>query len=528
MSHASIECHALTWTPPDGRRLIDGLTLHIGPGRTGLVGRNGSGKTTLLRLIAGDLSPTSGSVTVIGRLAWLRQQSTPPGPSACVADGLGIAPGLTRLARIEAGRPEADDLDTADWTLPDRAQAALETMGLTDPALDAPLALLSGGERTRVHLAGLLMDRPDGLLLDEPTNNLDADGRAAVHDLLTQWPGLALVVSHDRALMRRMDRIVELSGLGARVYGGNFDLYRERKAAERAAADQALQEAERTLDRTEREIQAARERKDRADGRGRAARAKGGDPKMALDAAKQRSENSTSAARSLEARKRAEALQGLQDARSAVEIITPLTIAAPATGLAHAKRLVRLDQVSWRTPDGRTVLDRVSLDVTGAARIAVTGPNGAGKSTLLRLITGDLDPAAGTVERFVPVRLLDQSVGLLDGAQTILGAVHRLCPGLGDTAAHALLARFAFRNTDALKPIRLLSGGERLRAGLAVTLGAPEPPPLLLLDEPTNHLDLDSIALLEAALQAYDGALLVVSHDTDFLAAIGVDRTAAL
>ena len=236
----------VSFKTPDGRTLFDNLTLSFGAERTGVVGRNGVGKTSLIRLLAGEAAPASGTVKVTGSIGVLTQ-ALQPEPGATVAEVLGLSEPLARLARIEAGEGTPEDLAEADWLLPTRLEAALADVGLAGLSPGRPAAALSGGQLTRAALAGLLAAAPDLILLDEPTNNLDAAGRALVAEVLGAWRGGAVVVSHDRGLLRRMDRIVELSSLGAKVYGGGYDLYAERKAAEEAAeaAAKAAAEAER-------------------------------------------------------------------------------------------------------------------------------------------------------------------------------------------------------------------------------------------------------------------------------------------
>ncbi|MGO4123099.1 ATP-binding cassette domain-containing protein [Inquilinus sp. YAF38] len=413
----------------------------------------------------------------------------------------------------------------------ERAAAALPKLDLpADLDLRRPLGTLSGGEATRLALAGLLVDPPDMLVLDEPTNNLDTDGRDAICALLESWRGGALVVSHDRGVLRRMDRIVELSGLGVRSYGGNWDDYRARREADAEAAQRGLSQAEQEVTRLARERQAAVERKARSDSRGRKSRAGGGQAKILLDFKKEKAGQSQGRQIGLRDRREEGAEAALAEARATVERTETLAASLPSTGLAAGTSVLAFEHVSWSPPSaGRPVLRDLSFTVTGPERLAVTGPNGAGKSTLLRLATGELEPAEGRVRRFGGgIAMLDQRAGGLRPERTILENFRAMHPDATDNACRAALARFLFRADAALRLVGELSGGETLRAALACVLGGPRPPRLLVLDEPTNHLDLDSIAAIERAVAAYDGALLVASHDQDFLAAVGIGRVIAL
>ena len=521
-----VALHGVTLTTPDGRTLLDNLDLVFGTDRAGLVGRNGIGKSTLLRLIAGELPPVAGTVERTGRVAMLRQ-SVRAADGDTLADLLGIRAALARLGRLEAGRGSLADAAEADWTLEARLAAALAEVGLAGFAPDRPLETLSGGQRTRAALAALIIAEPDLILLDEPTNNLDTDGREAIAGVLSGWKKGAVVVSHDRALLRPLDRIVELSDLGARLYGGGYDLYAARKAEERAATERDLEFAKREVTAVARRIQAARERKAKRDAEGAKGRAKGDQPKILLDARKERSQKSAGGASALADRQRAEAAEALTQAQAAVERVRCLSVELPSTGLPAGRTVLAFAGVGFAHPGHAPLFAQLDFIVSGPERVALTGPNGSGKSTFLKLASGALAPTAGSVARPVASVVLDQSVALLDPAETILDNFRRLAPAATPNQAHAALARFLFRNVDALKPVGALSGGEMLRAGLACTLGGSHPPELLMLDEPTNHLDLDSIAAIEAALAGFDGALIVASHDEDFLAAIGVTRRLA-
>ncbi len=519
---AAIILSGLTWSTPDGRPLFSNLDLSFDAERTGLVGRNGVGKTTLLQLLSADLQPQSGKILVGGSLGVLRQ-AVQIKPDETVADLFGATAALAILRRAERGEADIDALAVADWTLEARMAAALGRFGLETPP-EALLAALSGGQRTRVALAALIFAEPDFILLDEPTNNLDRDGRRAVIDLLTNWRTGAIVVSHDRELLETMDAIVELTSLGATRYGGNGSHYRERKALQLATARHDLAVAERRVAEIAARVQATAEQKARRDRAGRNKRAKGDMPRIHLDKLKERSEATSGDNARLTERRRAQAADDAASARERIEVPQPLSVALAPTGLPTGKTVLKIDGASVGYAPDRPIIRGLSVTITGPERIAVTGPNGSGKTTFLALVTGQLQPWTGTVRVTTDFAMLDQQVSLLEPAAAIRDNFRRLNPAADENACRAALARFMFRADAALQLVSSLSGGQLLRAGLACVLGGARPPALLILDEPTNHLDIDSVEAVEAGLRAYDGALLVVSHDEAFLAAVGISR----
>lgn len=512
---------SISLATPDGHQLFDRLTLALGRERTGLVGRNGSGKSTLLRLIAGQAEPSSGSVQRIGSIGMLAQLAD---DRLTIAQALGVAGDLARLRRLENGDGTLDDAAEADWSLETRLHTALIETGLPAMPLDRAVASLSGGERTRVALARLLIEAPDLLLLDEPTNNLDADGRQAVAQLLERWPGGALVASHDRALLERVDRIVELTPVGVTVFGGAWSAFADARDAARDRAGAELERASDALRSTERSIQKTREKKARRDSTGRAYASSGSQASILLGAQKQRAEASSARESHLADRLIGDRSGALEQARAKVEILTPLAIDLPRTDLPGGRQLIAFRDVMMSFGD-RRLFGPLSFEIRGPERIAIRGANGSGKTTLFRLMSGELNADGGDIDRLTDrIAVLDQHVGLLDPAASILDNLRRLNPELTGNEAHAALARFAFRNRAALQVAGTLSGGERLRAGMACVFARSRPPLLLLLDEPTNHLDLASIEELEHALRGFDGALIVISHDQAFLQAIGIQR----
>lgn len=519
---ASITTVDLGWSTPDGQPVFSSINLNFNQERTGIVGRNGVGKTSLLRLLSGELPPTAGRIAVHGTIAVLRQMVRVE-PADTIADLFGVAADLAVLRRAEAGTATMDELAGADWTLEARMASALARVGL-DASFDSSLAALSGGQRTRAAMARVLLADADFLLLDEPSNNLDREGRSALLELLVSWRAGAIIVSHDRELLETMDAIVEMTSLGATRYGGNWTHYRERKAIELAAVHHDLDVAERQMAEIERKSQIEIERKQRRDAAGSRKGARGDMPRILAGARRERSENSSGDNARLAERQRAQASAAATMAREQIETLEPMKVSLAPTGLHASKVVLALHAADAGYSPAAPVLRNISLTITGPERVAIAGRNGTGKTTLLRLIAGMLEPFAGSIFRPSSFAMLDQAAGILDPSLSIADNFHALNPGTDDFICRSALAKFQFRASAAEQLAGTLSGGQTLRAGLACVLGSPTPPQLLILDEPTNHLDLDSIAAVETGLTAFDGALLVVSHDEAFLDAIAISR----
>ncbi len=521
---ASVVCSGLSFSWPDDTPVLRGLSFTAGAERTGLIAPNGSGKSTLLRLIAGELRPTGGHVTVTGTVAHL-PQDLPFAAGTTVARALGVADVIAALDAVESGDTDERHFGVIgdDWDIEDRGRAQLERLGLGGVALDRPLGTLSGGQAVTLGLAARLLRRPDVLLLDEPTNNLDLGARRRLYDVIDDWTGCLVVVSHDRALLDRTDRIAELDGAGVRVHGGNLTAYEEAARTARQAAHRTLRSAEQEVRREKREMQQARERTERRTNNANRASKDMGLPKIVVGALKRNAQESAARSRETHAARLGDARSRLDDASRATREPDRLVVELPDTTVPAGRTLFEGEGLRVR---GLFTGAGLALSVRGPERIALTGPNGAGKSTLLRLIAGEIAPEPGAAVRRAEGRVayLSQRLDLLDPERSVADQLADVTPSLSGPDRMNLLARFLLRGPLAHRRVAALSGGERLRATLVRVLCAEPAPQLLLLDEPTNNIDLDGVSRLQAALAAYRGAFVLVSHDERFLTEVGVDR----
>ena len=514
----------LCFSWPDGAVVFDHLNAAFPAGHVGVIGANGSGKSTLLRLIAGELTPTAGTIAVVGRVCRLAQRASDS--SVTVAGLLGLAEPLGALRRIEAGSSDPADFDAVEgnWDVQERALAELAAAGLPcEPdVLDRSAQALSGGEAVAVGLIGARRSGAEITLLDEPTNNLDARARDALIDQIGRWAGVLLIASHDRALLERVDAIVDLDRHGARFFGGPFSEYDAYRRARQQAAQTAVQAADQALavaKRAQQRSVAAQAQRDRV---GRQAVA---DKRYLPAVAHQlRGQAEQTAARTsdMHARRVADAAEARAQAREAARQDDPIRVPLPGTTVPAGKDVVALS------------LRGQPLLVRGAERIRLTGDNGVGKSTLLSLLLGHPVPHAEAVlpglrvemAPSVPVGYLAQRDDLI--GTNALDAVRAVAPGRGPQQARALLASLRLTGDQPLREVDTLSGGERFRVRLARVLFADPAPQLLVLDEPTNDLDMASVDQLVDALGDFRGALLVVTHDERLASGLDLHRIWAM
>ncbi|MFC9842038.1 ABC-F family ATP-binding cassette domain-containing protein [Streptomyces sp. NPDC060223] len=521
----SIACTSLSFAWPDGTAVFGDLQVAFGPGRTGLVGVNGSGKSTLLKLIAGELTPVEGTIRVAGEVGYLPQSVTLD-TGLRVDEALGVAATRAALHAIEAGDATEEHFDVVgdDWDVEERTLATLGELGLGHIDLDRTIGEVSGGESVLLRLAALLLRRPDVLLLDEPTNNLDLYARRRLYAAVEAWSGVMVVVSHDRELLDLVDQIADLRSGEVTWYGGNFSAYEEALAGEQDAAERMVRVAESDVRRQKRELIESRTKQARTDHRGRQLAASGSHGKALTDAMRRRAEETAGRNKHLHEGRLDSARQRLSEAEEAVRDDDEIRVDLPYTAVPPGRHVLTLLDLELKY--GARVGG--GFDLRGPERIALVGRNGAGKTTLLRTISGELDAVSGEVQAHVPLRFLPQRLDVLDDELSVVENVARFAPAATNNRIRARLARFLFKGAKAEQLAATLSGGERFRAALAALMLAEPAPQLLMLDEPTNNLDMASVRQLTSALESYEGALIVASHDLPFLESLGITRTLLL
>ncbi len=521
MTNPYLTLEGVSYTLPQGKTLFSQLNETFDSRRTGLVGRNGVGKTILAQILAGQTQPSSGRCLRSGKVHYLAQQVASVS-GLRVADLAGVGPSLDALSRIEAGSSAVEDFNLIEdrWDIRQQLQEALERNGLGHLDAETPADTLSGGQVMRVSLINALLSQADFLILDEPSNHLDRDNRLALIEQLRSWPYGLLVISHDRQLLDTMERIVELSTLGLRSYGGNYSHYAQQKALEQQNAIDQLDHHKLERQRAESAMQEQRQRQERRQARGNQHGKQANQAKILLDRQKGRSEATTGKLRQQHATAQKQLAQRVQEAAEQIDKDLAINLHALPLMPLTRQRVVELNDVvlpfitNSQTP--------INLLLSGQQRVGVIGPNGCGKSTLLKLIAEQVEPVAGSRKVVAQNVYLDQGLADLDPKKTVLEQIQELNRKSSEADLRMRLAQLGLDAQKVTGPSGALSGGERLKAALACVLYADPPPQLLLLDEPSNHLDLPSTLALETMLSSYQGALMVVSHDDAFMNNLGL------
>lgn len=526
----SIIIKDLSYIHSDKEVLFSHLNLNVNPGeKIALIGNNGCGKSTLMQILAGDLSPASGATSCPGQLYYVPQHFG-QFDNQSIAQAIGVDHKLEALHAILNGNVSEHYFSQLndDWNIEERTQAALSDWGMEGISLSRPMNGLSGGEKTRIFLAGMELQEPSVVLLDEPTNHLDTIGRERLYNFIRRTSAILLVISHDRTLLNLLPAICELSRFGLKYYGGNYDFYKEQKAQQLDALEQQLEEKQKALRLARKTAREVEERKAKQSVRGEKASIKKGIPAILMGARKQSAENSTSKLTSTHAEKAEKLQQEMSHIKSSLPLTEKLKTDFNASNLHTGKILVSAKEINFHYPDATVSLWDAPLcfELRSGDRLNIQGNNGSGKTTLLKLIMGELQPTAGMMEctNFTSV-YLDQEYSLVCNKRTVLQQVdvfnHRHLP---EHEVKTILNRYLFPRDVWNKPCSKLSGGEKMRLSFCCLMIADNTPDMFILDEPTNNLDIESIGIITATIRDYTGTVLAISHDREFLRETGVER----
>ncbi|MBV8328373.1 ABC-F family ATP-binding cassette domain-containing protein [Chryseobacterium sp.] len=524
--------HHMSFGFPGGNLLFNHINLTIQPHtKYALVGSNGTGKSTLLKIIANELQPLDGNINIQGDLLYIPQMFGNFN-HLTIAKCLKIDQKLYALEKIIAG--EADEkyfeILNDDWEIEERCQNALRYWGLQNFNLNQTLDGLSGGQKTRVFLAGIQINQPDIIIMDEPTNHLDLEGRKLVYDLIGKTTASLLMVSHDRTLLNLVDALFELSNQGITAYGGNFDFYKEQKEVEVEALQNDIQSKERALRKAREKERETIERKQKLDARGKQKQEKSGVARIMMNTLRNNAEKNTSKLKSVHIEKINGISGDLRTLRSSLRNSDQMKVNFNDSVLHSGKLLLSTENINFKYGNEKLWKENLSFDIRSGDRISIKGANGSGKTTLIRLLMGNVTPSEGNISRTdCNCMYIDQEYSLINNDST----VYEFAQGFNDSAVSesevkTLLSRFLFGKETWDKNCGFLSGGERLRlllCGLSISNRTPD---MIILDEPTNNLDLQNVEILTDSVKDYQGTLLVISHDEIFLEEIGIDRDVLL
>ena len=573
----------ISYAHPSQPPLFEDLSAVFSAPLTGLIGDNGCGKTTLFRLILGEIKPSQGTISTPPRIAYL-PQDLGLSEHQHLADIFGITKILRALDALESGNysPELYEIIGDNWDVEERTLATLAEYGFgpglaTDTAIPhairellmRPLSTFSGGQTVTAALAALLSSNPEFILLDEPTNNLDSATKNQLFTALETLPCPALIISHDRDLLERMHVIAELhadrQGLAhLRLFEGNYSTYRQALDTEQQAAQRRVTEAKNEMRKAERERVENQIKLDRNVRRGRDFERSKRKPGLAMGLDKNSSERSAGKLRAAHESMVADARAAVSEAQENLRVQERIYLELAQDALPAGRKVLELQRVGkhpcasvQQSAEFKNVntqntvshetqpyeVDYLSRGqdfpeafiLTGPEHLRITGANGSGKTVLLNVIAhandpdyrSPVSPAYRVLYCLGNAAYLPQRI-TLDPKRTLLETVQRANPGAREQHLRDQLARLLFRRESVHQRIGELSGGERFRAALATVLLTDPVPQLLLLDEPTNNLDISSVDWLVQALDAYTGALIVVSHDEDFCERIRIDRTLSL
>ncbi len=499
--------------------------------KVALIGNNGSGKSTLFKIINGELEATSGQKT-IDKTPYYIPQVFGQYNHLTIAEALKVNKKLSALNEILEGNVTEENYAALDedWSIEERCINALKYWQLHNIDLNQKMETLSGGQKTKVFLAGVMIHQPEFILLDEPSNHLDDTGRQLLYDFISSTKSTLIVISHDKKLLQLLDTICELTINGIKTYGGNYAFYEEQKLIENNAINLDIKSKESALRKAKIKERETKERQQKLDNRGKGKQEKAGVAKIMMNTLRNNAENSSAKLKDVHSQKINGISNDLRELRFSQIEMDKMRFEFNDSILHKGKILFSATNINFSYQELPLWKDNLNFHMNSGERIAIKGDNGTGKTTLIKLILGQLKPNFGKIYTTISSSIyIDQDYSLLNNQLTVYEQAQEfnIFP-LQEHEIKVRLNRFLFTKNDWEKPCSSLSGGEKMRLSLCCLMITNKSPEIIILDEPTNNLDIQNVEILTTAINDYQGSLIVISHDQSFIENINIERTVKL
>lgn len=520
-----VDIQNFTYEHPDREVLFRNINLQIVEGqKIALIGRNGTGKTTLLKAISNyskypEIKVSTEPYNIPQHLEMYDDWT--------VSQTLGIENKIRALNAISAGDTSQENFDILDddWDIESKAAIALSYWNMESANPNTLMKELSGGEKVKIFLAGILLHQPKLVLLDEPTNHLDYYSREKLYTWIEDTSATLLIVSHDRYLLNLLTDMYELTEKGINFYPGNYDAYEEQKEAEQDTLLKQLDSQRQELKKAKKIQQVVVERRQKIESRGKGQTAKKSIPRIVANARKGAAEQTSSNLADKHSKKIAGIGQSIQQLKEGIDNTQNLRFSVADSQLHKGKILAEATGINYKYGENNIWNNNLDFVILSGDRTKLKGKNGSGKSTLIKLTTGQYTVTEGKLKLAdFDFLYLDQSYSLINDSKTVYEQAQQYNNDMPESEVKRFLTHSQFFSDTWDKPCSVLSGGEKMKLSLCFLVIANKAPDMLILDEPTNNLDISSMEVLIKAVKDYSGSLIVVSHDKYFTDQVGLDK----